>query len=179
MKKPFYKRWWFIAIVVIIIIGAIGSGGDNETEEAKKEDKKEVAEIENVIEAEEILDEEETEVKEEMEVNQEDLEKLFLGIMEENFDGLADVTYNKDNKAFILLPTDEDLIKELISLVTGNENMLKGWDTLVDGILVMSESLKNNLGNGYSVHLLNPANKDNVLLSLLDGIVFYNVADDL
>lgn len=33
MKKPIYKRWWFIALVIIIVIRIIGSGGDNEPEE--------------------------------------------------------------------------------------------------------------------------------------------------
>jgi len=69
LKKPFYKRWWFIVLVVIVIIGAIGSGGedadldtakqaivnvDNETKETEsvKEKieepvKKEVVEISN------------------------------------------------------------------------------------------------------------------------------------
>lgn len=27
MKKPFYKRWWFIALGVLLVLGAIGSGG--------------------------------------------------------------------------------------------------------------------------------------------------------
>ena len=31
MKKPFYKKWWFILIVAIIVLGAIGNaiGGDD------------------------------------------------------------------------------------------------------------------------------------------------------
>jgi hypothetical protein len=29
-KKPFYKRWWFIALAVIVAIGFIGSLGDDE-----------------------------------------------------------------------------------------------------------------------------------------------------
>lgn len=44
MKKPFYKRWWFIVIVVIFILGVIGSLGDTqnvaENEEAAKEPEK-------------------------------------------------------------------------------------------------------------------------------------------
>ena len=29
VKKPFYKKWWFIALVVVLVIGAL-SGGDDE-----------------------------------------------------------------------------------------------------------------------------------------------------
>lgn len=28
-RKPFFKRWWFIAIVAIVIIGALGGGGED------------------------------------------------------------------------------------------------------------------------------------------------------
>lgn len=27
-KKPFYKRWWFIALILIVAVGALGSGGE-------------------------------------------------------------------------------------------------------------------------------------------------------
>lgn len=53
MKKPFYKKWWFILIVAIIVLGAIGNavGGDDkgnakkdnpmkQEETAKKDDVK-------------------------------------------------------------------------------------------------------------------------------------------
>lgn len=53
MKKPFYKKWWFILIVAIIVLGAIGNaiGGDDkgnakkdnptkQEETVKKEDSK-------------------------------------------------------------------------------------------------------------------------------------------
>jgi len=31
MKKPFYKRWWFIVFAIIVVLGAIGSMGDDST----------------------------------------------------------------------------------------------------------------------------------------------------
>lgn len=31
IKKPFYKKWWFIALVVVILIGAFGNSEDTET----------------------------------------------------------------------------------------------------------------------------------------------------
>lgn len=35
VKKPFYKRWWFIVIAVIIVIGIIGSLGEDETDKVE------------------------------------------------------------------------------------------------------------------------------------------------
>lgn len=56
MKKPFYKRWWFIAFAVLLILGAIGSMGEEsatdesnepanvEAEKSQEETPKETAE---------------------------------------------------------------------------------------------------------------------------------------
>ena len=37
MKKPIYKRWWFIAIVVVLVLGAIGSMIDGDDADKVKE----------------------------------------------------------------------------------------------------------------------------------------------
>lgn len=41
IKKPFYKRWWFIVIVVLAVIGAFG-GEEDKAEDAAKQDNKQV-----------------------------------------------------------------------------------------------------------------------------------------
>ena len=45
MKKPFYKKWWFILIVAIIVLGAIGNmaGGNDATKERDSKDKVETS----------------------------------------------------------------------------------------------------------------------------------------
>ncbi|GAB0168830.1 DUF4352 domain-containing protein [Lysinibacillus sp. CTST325] len=45
MKKPFYKKWWFILIVAIIVLGAIGNmaGGNDATKEKDSKDKVETS----------------------------------------------------------------------------------------------------------------------------------------
>lgn len=43
MKKPFYKRWWFILIAVIVIIGALGGSGEDEPEDVVQEPIEQVA----------------------------------------------------------------------------------------------------------------------------------------
>lgn len=55
-KKPFYKRWWFIAFAVVMVLGALGDlfGGDEEAEaEVEEPETEEVAEIEEEFEEEE------------------------------------------------------------------------------------------------------------------------------
>lgn len=54
-KKPFYKRWWFIALVAVFVIGGIG--GDDEDNLATDTKKPEVEEV--VAEDVDIVEEEE------------------------------------------------------------------------------------------------------------------------
>ncbi len=39
-KKPFYKKWWFIAIIALLVIGAIGNALESDESKQKKEDDK-------------------------------------------------------------------------------------------------------------------------------------------
>lgn len=56
-KKPFYKRWWFIALVVIIVLGLF-VGGDEEAETADStESTEETVSMGNENEAEEVAEE--------------------------------------------------------------------------------------------------------------------------
>lgn len=66
MKKPFYKRWWFIAFAVLLVLGAIGSMGEEsatdesnepanvEAEKSQEETPKETAEEKAAREAKEV-----------------------------------------------------------------------------------------------------------------------------
>ena len=68
VKKPFYKRWWFIALVTIFIIGAIGDGDNEEVLETTEAETEEVVEETEPEEPEEVVEEEpEEEVEEEPE----------------------------------------------------------------------------------------------------------------
>ena len=60
-KKPFYKRWWFIALVLIIVFGAFASGSDdeNDTGPTKVDNDTEIVDEDNTDE--EVSDEEEIE----------------------------------------------------------------------------------------------------------------------
>ena len=46
VKKPFYKRWWFIVLVAMFIIGAIGGGDDEESLEVSEPETEEVEVVE-------------------------------------------------------------------------------------------------------------------------------------
>ena len=84
VKKPFYKRWWFIALAVILVIGAVTSDNDDTSGEAINEDievvekqrgkesdteeSKEEPQVEEAVEPEpEVVEEEEPEPEPEVE----------------------------------------------------------------------------------------------------------------
>ena len=106
-----------------------------------------------------------------------DLEQLHLTIMQDHMSMYVDITFDKETKIFKMTPTDEQLISEIEMLPLGI-----GWDNwqdMVDGVVSMSKANSDNLGEGYSITLVNPLNEENIILWVMDGEVIYNVVDEL
>lgn len=64
-----------------------------------------------------------------------------------------------------------------MNALEGDTEALKEWEILADAAKDMSESISENLPS-YNIQLLNPANTENVLLMVQDGVVLYNFIDD-
>lgn len=153
----------------------------------EKEEKERKAEEERVAKEEaerKAKEEEERKAKEEAErkAKEEELdvslgEDAYLAIMQENLSAFVDVEFNKENKIFILTPNNETLNTEIAMLTQGIGH--EDWGILVDGLASMSKSGMDLVGEGYSINLVNPHNKENILLWIMDGVVMYNVIDDL
>lgn len=195
VKKPFYKRWWFIALVAMFIIGAIGGGDDEESLETTEAETEEVVEETEPEEIEEVVEEEPEEVDEaeevveEVEVEEAEVEEsispederklktlLALAMMEENFDGLATIDYNEEQDAITIFPTDPDFANAILFLQTGDIPM-DNWYELRENFAYMSEELSKNVGEGIIISLLNPSNPENTILTAVDGIVLYDAFD--
>lgn len=185
MKKPFYKRWWFIVLVIIIIAGALG-GGDEEPKEPAKQastsvdnKEKETVKVQEPVKVEESKepDPEATPLKE---IDDSTKADLIMAIMEDNFEGMADIRYSEEYKAFMFdLKGDVADAVMLLALNPDNEQLVSSWDGMVESFKGMSKSMKDNFGSGFQMHITNPSNEDNVILSLLDGIVFYNFINEI
>lgn len=52
MKKPFYKKWWFILILVVIVIGAIGNAIEGDEKESSQKEEAPKAETKKETSAE-------------------------------------------------------------------------------------------------------------------------------
>ena len=117
----------------------------------------------------------ENEAKEKAE--QADAEEIYLQIMRESVGSYVDIQFDKTEKTYVMTPTDQNLIDEISMLPMGIGH--EEWGTLVDGMASMSKSGKDLVGEGYSMNLVNPLNHENVILWITDGVVIYNVIDDL
>lgn len=145
-----------------------------EKEKAEKEAEEKAAKEE--AEAEKAAKEKEQAEKDKAEQNVDDLEQLHLSIMQEHMNMYVDITFDKDSKIFKMTPINEQLISEIEMLPLGI-----GWDNwqdMVDGVTSMSKSNSDNLGEGYSITLVNPLNEENIILWVMDGEVIYNVVDE-
>src|SRR5699024_7885238 len=161
---------------------------EKEEEERKAKEEERKAEEERVAkekEEEERKAEEERVAKEEADRKAKEEEELdvslredtYLAIIQENLSEFVDVEFNKDSKIFILTPNNEALNTEIAMLTQGIGH--EDWEILVDGLASMSETGVELVGEGYSINLVNPHNEENILLWIMDGVVLYNVIDDL
>ncbi|QRN86049.1 hypothetical protein JR334_02100 [Clostridia bacterium] len=160
IKKPFYKRIWFIILIVLGVFSAIVSCGSDE-EPAAIPAPEELVAIEPVAE-------------EDYELSEETLESLALGIFEDSFEGIALVALNGDINTFYITPFDEAFVLGLTMALDGDQDSIAEWDTLVGAMIVLSENIADMLP-GYTIELVNPENTDNTLLTVIDGIVTYDV----
>ena len=74
---------------------------------------------------------------------------------------------------------------DFYSLTQGDADVKDSWDQLVQNQVSLCDQFKkssSDLGRDdimFIVQLLNDANPDNVLVSVVDGTVYYNAADDV
>lgn len=172
IKKPIWKTWWFITIMVLLIISVLINSCNESPEETRQEELLEEASQAYL----DLPQEEPAEEAGEAVELEEALVQVVLGIMQENFQGTADIKFDKELKTFIILSTDPSVAIELVAAFEGDPAAIEAWEGLVDSIKGMSKSASDVLP-GYIISLNNPANPDNSLLMVMDGVVFYNFLD--
>lgn len=114
--------------------------------------------------------------------NKEALRNVVIEQAKSNFSEFCNVeTETKDSVLFIHLYPKDDLKSEILQYLAGenNEALNQGWDNMTSGILSASKSYNETLGENVSFVLHNPANEENIIFSTLNGVIHYNVKDDL
>ena len=135
---------------------------------------------EETIEVKEVTEEAEEEFEVGESISPEDERKirtlLALAIMEKNFEGTAIIDYDEENDAITILSKDPEFAKGIVLLQTGTYSM-DNWYELRDSYVDLSEQLGNTVGEGIILSLLNPSNPDRTILTVVDGVVFYDAFD--
>lgn len=114
--------------------------------------------------------------------NKEALRNVVIEQAKSSFSEFCDVeTETKDSVLFIHLYPKDDLKNEIIQYLAGenNEALNQGWDNMTSGVLSASKAYNETLGENVSFVLHNPANEENVIFSTLNGVVHYNIKDEL
>lgn len=150
-----------------------------EQRDKKEEEQKSKKELEE--KEEELAKIEEEKAKEKEKENKEkelvEKEEQVLSILEENFDQFGKVEFNKEHKNYTIIPTDPSLVSEINLIAAGV--FPTDWDYMVESFVELSNSLTNQLGSEYSVSLTNPANHENILILVRNGVLLYDVQNDL
>ena len=149
-----------------------------EEQKAKQKAEEEAEAQAKTEEAEKLRKEQEAKEKAEQEATDKaDAEEIYLQIMRDSVGSYVDIQFDKTEKTYVMTPTDQGLIDEISMLPMGIGH--EEWGVLVDGMTSMSASGKDLVGTGYTISLVNPLNHENVILWITDGVVIYNVIDDL
>ena len=192
-KKAFYKRWWFKAFVVIILLCAI-TGNDCETSEAPETaPPTEVIEITEpmAIETEkeaEVIEEEPKETEVSTEPTGETMKGISYTIDDATFllrlsmkDSFENYEVVNDGEAIFINVWDEGLSLNMGLSTLNGEEYKEEWDNMVESMkemCSMAYSVVNEdmgLGNvPVTLNLLNDINKNLTLLSITNGVVFYD-----
>lgn len=98
------------------------------------------------------------------------------GLLDSQFSETADITYNSDDKVFLFnLKGDVATAVSTYMLYPDNADLKKSWESVREGFISMSESIRDNYSPGVQIHILNPSNNENVIFSIMDGIIFYDL----
>jgi hypothetical protein len=161
MKR--YKVLLSLVCVVVFVFLAVGSTGDDDEPAKAVEEPQEAAD-----EPQEAADEPQ---------DNEALEQVVLGLLQDSFEGMADIEFVKEDETYYITPTDPAFILDVANAQDGGTQALEDWNNLVDSFKRMSENSQAMLPD-YWYSLRNPANLDNLLLIVSDGYVIYNFIED-
>lgn len=186
VKKPFYKRWWFWVIVVILVLGSCGGISDSSKEvptaaepapttaaepapttpaTEKPSIEKKTQEIETTASATSSSEDIDTAIV------------LIESVLKENFDNY---TISHEDRIITINVWEDGIALGAMLASAGNEEFQSSWAEMVENQKVFCNSVCDFVDTvGLEdvvvvVNILNDGNKDNVLLSVMEGIVIYD-----
>lgn len=111
--------------------------------------------------------------QESYELTTSDKESLQLTVFEEALGSFGNTRFDPRLKAYVLTPTDPDLIAGMEGVLNGTVD--KGsWIELVNAVISSNNTMNNSLGGGYSTVIENPYESGQMILAVKDGEVIHD-----
>lgn len=170
MKKPIYKKWWFwvaIGVVIYLIYTTYEqyiADPISPTESLQSLDTKASLDGDVLIDSRQVTKED----------NIERIITMFSTIYLEE----AIVSYDQEEDAILLMPTDDRIVTTLNSIIAG-QTPRDDWDYYAEDVRHKSISVASLVGNHTRVITLNPQNPQSAFLITQNGEVLYNIVDDM
>ena len=100
-----------------------------------------------------------------------------VSMIQSQFKDKATVSYDKDSKAILIIPSDSEFTDEVVDVANGDGNE-ETWNKLTDSINDVSSQMVSKYGAKVALAIVNPQNHDKVLYESLDGNTVYDVVTD-
>ncbi len=177
-RKSLFSRWWFWVVSIILILGVLGIWSNSGPDIPGS------SKLENPYPAtEDRLAQEEIESnKSEFSGVSIDTAIIFIeSTLGKNFNNVK-VYY--DNGIIYVDILEDGIAASVLIALEGDSDYLKSWNDLVDSQIRLADSVCNlaqSLGLkdvSVVVNVLNDMNVDNVLLTVMDGLVIYDAVND-
>lgn len=190
-KKPIYKKWWFWVIVVFFVIGIFSGPGHSESEpsetinsiaETSAAKVPDTTPITSVATIPSTTAEEDTIPTESTipEMPTSTVAGLIEMALKENFTDYS-IEYEDD---IISVGIWQDGISAGATLaLAGNQECIDSWNQMVENEIELCSGMKelaDNFGRSditIMLNVLNDLNTENVLLSIVNGSVFYDAVN--
>lgn len=100
-----------------------------------------------------------------------------VSMIQSQFKDKATVSYDKDSKAILIIPSDSEFTDEVVDVANGDGDE-ETWNKLTDSINDVSSQMVSKYGAKVALAIVNPQNHDKVLYEALDGNTVYDVVTD-
>lgn len=100
-----------------------------------------------------------------------------VSMIQSQFKDKATVSYDKDSKAILIIPSDSEFTAEVVD-VANDDGDEETWNKLTDSINNVSSQMVSKYGAKVALAIVNPQNHDKVLYEALDGNTVYDVVTD-
>ena len=100
-----------------------------------------------------------------------------VSMIQSQFKDKATVSYDKDSKAILIIPSDSEFTDEVVDVANDDVDE-ETWNKLTDSINDVSSQMVSKYGAKVALAIVNPQNHDKVLYEALDGNTVYDVVTD-